>query len=80
MGIRGDDSGVIEELLKGFVAVLAAKVDLGGGHRQDPQDPGMPVGQLAVFEVGTVQIGPADQEVVAGRAREPGLADRHAVL
>ena len=36
--------------------------------------------QRTVFEVGAVEIGQADQKVVAGRTRYPRFADRHAVF
>ena len=40
----------------------------------------MPLGQRAVFKVGPVESGQADQQVIAGRTRHPRFTDRHAVL
>lgn len=71
---------LVEKLFKGFVAVLAAVCHLGCGDRQNPEDAGIAVRQWALLEVRSVEVGKADQQVVAAGPGQPRLPDGQAVL
>ncbi len=65
---------------KGVVAVLTPVCRLGCGDRQGPKDAGVAIRQRAVFQVGAVRVGKADQQVVAVRPGQPRFSDGKAVL
>ena len=80
MGIGGNDAGLVEAVFECFVAVLAAELHFGRGDRERPEQAGVSGGHRAVFETGTVKVGQADEEVVAGGAWNPWAPDGHAVF